>query len=595
MSSKNNLQRIHMKRTHTCGELRKEHAGHTVTVTGWVDNWRDHAGVFFVDLRDRYGKVQVLFSPEVPAVYEIGKKIRSEFVIAVSGKVHLRPEDKINTELSSGAIELHVEKVEVLNTSKTPPIQIKDYVDTSEDTRLTYRYLDLRRPRLRDTIIMRHNIAQATRQFFNNENFIEVETPILTKSTPEGARDFLVPSRLRPGEFYALPQSPQTYKQILMVAGLDKYYQIVKCFRDEDLRKDRQPEFTQIDVEMSFVEEEDVMETVERFMKFLFKTVLDIDLQLPLPRLTYAESMARFGTDKPDMRFAYELQDITEIFAGTEFRAFQPAAASGYIGALVFPQAVNYSRKQIDDLTKVARSMGVAGLAWMKFDGAEYQGGISKVISDDEKAALKQHLGSDGEYLALVVADTAAEKAQSVLGFLRNNLAETLEIIPDAQHLLHWTIDFPLMEYSEDEDRYVARHHPFTAPRPADSELVETAPEKALARAYDLIYNGNEIAGGSIRIHRRDVQEKVFAALKLTPEEADAKFGFLLEALEFGAPPHGGIAFGLDRLVMLLSGSRSIRDVIAFPKTASAVGLMENTPSTVLENQLKELNVSILK
>ncbi|HQU72366.1 MAG TPA: aspartate--tRNA ligase [Calditrichia bacterium] len=583
-----------MKRTHKCGELNASHAGQDVVVCGWVDNWRDHAGVFFVDLRDRYGRVQVVFSPENPPAFAAAQKFRSEYVLAVKASVAKRPENAINKELSTGEIELHVLEVEVLNASKTPPFPIKDYVDVSEDIRLTYRYLDLRRPALRDKILMRHKIAQLTREFFNGEGFIEVETPILTKSTPEGARDFLVPSRLREREFYALPQSPQTYKQILMIAGLDRYYQIVKCFRDEDLRKDRQPEFTQIDVEMSFIDEDDIMSLMEKFVQKLFRQTIGAKIQLPLPRHTYQDCMRRFGSDKPDTRFGHELCDLTPVFQGTEFRAFQSAASEGYIGGLYFPEAVAFSRKQTDDLIALAKSFGAKGLAWMKYQDGAFDGGISKFISDAEKSRLVEQVGMASNGLLLIVSDENVELAQTVLGVIRNRLAAELNLIDESKLALHWTVDFPMLEYSPDEDRYVARHHPFTSPKPEDMGYIDSAPEKARARAYDLILNGNEIAGGSIRIHTREMQEKVFSALKLTPEEARAKFGFLLDALSFGAPPHGGIAFGFDRLVMLLSGSSSIRDVIAFPKTASAMGLMENTPSEVDEAQLKELNIRLI-
>lgn len=587
---------MRLKRTHKCGELDKTFSGQSVVVSGWVDNWRDHGGLFFIDLRDRYGKVQIVFSPENEALYQVAKKLRSEYVIAVAGKVSARPPEAINQELATGEIELLAREVEILNPSKTTPFEIKDYIDVSEDVRLKYRYLDLRRPRLQQTIILRHQIAQATREFFNGEGFVEIETPILTKSTPEGARDFLVPSRLQGGKFYALPQSPQTYKQILMVAGFDRYYQIVKCFRDEDLRKDRQPEFTQIDVEMSFVDEEDVLGTMEKFMKQLFKKVQGIELVTPFPRMTYQEAMDRFGSDKPDTRFGLELNEIGDIFTATDFKVFKNVLAEkGYIGALVVPEAAGYSRKQIDDLTTWTRSVGGSGLAHLKFANGALEGGISKFLSENETRELIERLQLSGEALILVVADSRRELAQTILGFLRNKLAETLNLIDAGKHQLHWTVDFPLLEYSEEEKRYVARHHPFTSPKLEDMHLLDSAPEQVRARAYDLIYNGNEISGGSIRIHRRDLQEQVFRSLNIGAEEAEAKFGFLLEALEFGAPPHGGIAFGFDRLVMLLAGTNSIRDVITFPKTASAVGLMEQTPSRVDEKQLRELYINVIK
>lgn len=587
---------MRLKRTHTCGEITNTHIGNRVTLCGWVDNWRDLGGLLFVELRDRYGKVQLVFSPDNEKVYQDGKKIRSEYVIAVSGKVERRPADAINKELVSGEVEVVVEDLEIFNPSKTPPFEIKEYGDVSEDLRLKYRYLDLRRKRLQQKIILRHNIAQITREYFNKEGFIEIETPILTKSTPEGARDFLVPSRLRTGKFYALPQSPQTYKQILMVAGFDKYYQIVRCFRDEDLRKDRQPEFTQIDVEMSFVDEEDVYKVMEGYMKHLFKKVLNIDLKTPFPRLSFQESMSRFGSDKPDTRFGLELNDITAVFAKTAFKVFKSIIEqSGYIGALVVPEAAEYSRKQLDDLTKWTTALGASGLAHLKFAAGEFEGGISKFLGEGEKKQLANNLNLPGNALILIIADKNKNFAQTVLGFLRNKLAEDLRLINPNLHHLHWTVDFPLLEYSEEDRRYVALHHPFTSPKPDDIHLLDAHPEKVRARAYDLVYNGNEISGGSIRIHNRQLQEKVFSALGLTKEEAETKFGFLLEAFDYGAPPHGGIAFGFDRLVMLLSNAQSIRDVIAFPKTASAVGLMEQTPSDVSEQQLRELGLNLVK
>lgn len=587
---------MRLKRTHKCGEISRKQLGKSVTVCGWADNWRDHGGLLFVDVRDRYGKVQVVFSPEKAELYQRGKKIRSEFVLAVSGAVRLRPEEAVNKEMASGEVEVAVDDLEILNASKTTPFEINDYTEASEDLRLKYRYLDLRRKSLMEKILLRHKIARVTREYFNSEGFIDIETPILTKSTPEGARDFLVPSRLRQGKFYALPQSPQTYKQILMVAGFDKYYQIVKCFRDEDLRKDRQPEFTQIDVEMSFVDEEDIYQVVEGFMKYLLKNVLDIDVKTPFPRLSFQESMDRFGSDKPDTRFGLELKDITGIFKNTAFKVFKGVVEqNGYIGALVVPEAAEYSRKQIDDLAKWITSMGASGLAHFKFAQNEFDGGISKFLSDAEKKQLQPLLELSSNVLILIVADKNKAFAQSILGFLRNRLAESLNLIGVNLHDLHWTVDFPLLEYSEEDKRYAALHHPFTSPKLEDMALLDTHPEKVRARAYDLIYNGNEISGGSIRIHNRELQEKVFKALNLTKEESETKFGFLLEAFDYGAPPHGGIAFGFDRLVMLLSDSQSIRDVIAFPKTASAVGLMEQTPSDVSQEQLRELGLHLVK
>ena len=583
-----------LKRTHTCGELRVEHVGQTVILNGWVDNWRDHGGIIFIDLRDRYGKTQVVFYPENGAVYPTAKKLRSEYVIAVKGEVQARPSEAVNPNLATGEVEVRVEELELLNVSRVPPFEIKDYVDASEDLRLQYRYLDLRRPRLQRNMILRHRIAQFTRRFFSEEGFIEIETPFLTKSTPEGARDFLVPSRLHQGKFYALPQSPQTYKQILMVSGFDKYYQIVKCFRDEDLRKDRQPEFTQIDLEMSFVDEDDVMGVVERYIQQLFRQLFDEDIPIPFPRISYREAMERYGSDKPDLRFGLELTEVTDVFKGTEFKVFAKVVQSGgYIGALSVPQAWDFSRKQIDQLGKYVENLGGGGLAHMKWVDGRWEGGISKFLSEKEHQALKAVFPEAGNALVLLVADAHREAAQGILGNLRLRLAEELGFIDKSVKKFHWIVDFPLLEYDEEEHRYVARHHPFTSPKYEDLNKLETHPEQVRARAYDLIFNGNEIAGGSIRIHTRDMQEKMFQLLKITPQEAERKFGFLMEAFQYGAPPHGGIAFGFDRLVMLIADANSIRDVIAFPKTASAVGLMENTPSEVDPKQLKELGISI--
>ncbi|RMG64051.1 MAG: aspartate--tRNA ligase [Calditrichaeota bacterium] len=581
-----------MKRTHHCGELNRAHVGQKVVLNGWVDSWRDHGGVIFIDIRDRYGKTQIVFSPENKTLYQQARKLRSEYVIAVAGEVRRRPEQAINPAILTGEVEVAATELEVLNTSKTTPFEIKDFVNVSEDLRLRYRYLDLRRPSLQKHLLLRHRAAQATRAYFNRQGFVEIETPFLTKSTPEGARDFLVPSRLHPGKFYALPQSPQTYKQILMVAGFDKYYQIVRCFRDEDLRRDRQPEFTQIDIEMTFVDEEDVLSMMEGFMQFLLAEVGGLEVKIPFPRLSYAEAMAKYGTDKPDTRFGYFLNNVTDVFLNSPFQVFQRIAGTkGYVGAVVFPEAVQFSRKQIEALNAYVRQLGGHGVAHVKYLHNQWEGGIAKFLSAENQRALESRLKLEEDALVLFVADEDVERAQGLLGALRLHLAEKLQLIDTSRIELLWIVDFPLLEYSEEEGRYVARHHPFTSPKLSDLALLDTAPEKARARAYDLIFNGNEIAGGSIRIHRKDLQEKVFQILRLGPQEAEQKFGFLLEAFEYGAPPHGGIAFGFDRLVMLLAGAESIRDVIAFPKTASGVGLMEGTPSEVDPKQLEELKI----
>ncbi len=586
---------MRLKRTHTCGNLNLDNLNQDVILNGWVDSWRDLGGVIFVNLRDRDGITQVVFSPEASSdLCNMAKKLRSEDVIAVKGTVNERPGDARNPNMKTGDIEVVGKDLEILNSSKNLPFELKDYAEKSEELRLKYRYLDLRRPFLQKNLIQRHHLSQTTRQFFSDHGFIEIETPFLTKSTPEGARDFIVPSRMHTGKFFALPQSPQTYKQILMISGFDRYFQIVKCFRDEDLRKDRQPEFTQVDVEMSYVDENDIMNLMEEYISVIIKKFLQLDLQLPFPRLTYQQAMENYGTDKPDLRYELKIQNITSIFKNTTFNVFRSVVEKdGFIGALVVPQAADYTRRQIDDLNEYVRTIGGEGMVHFKKTGNTLQGGISKFLSNEEQKDLLKMWFSIDDSIVFVIADQDVEKSQTLLGFIREYLANNLNLIDESKMMLSWTVDFPLLEYDPMEKRYVARHHPFTSPKEEDMDKLDKAPHIAKARAYDLIMNGNEIAGGSIRIHQRELQAKMFSVLNISPEEAVEKFGFLLEALEYGAPPHGGIAFGFDRMVMLLTNTSSIRDVIAFPKTTSALALMENAPSKITDIQMKELGIKI--
>jgi aspartyl-tRNA synthetase len=580
-------------RTHTCGALRARHAGQTVTLMGWVESWRDHGGIFFIDLRDRYGITQVVFNPEAGEVAQRAKSIRNEFVIAVRGTVTARPEGMINKNLPTGEIEVNVKDFQILNIAKTPPFEITGRVEASEDLRLKYRYLDLRRPEMQRNLIIRHRLAQVARRYFDRNDFIEIETPILMRSTPEGARDYLVPSRLHHGSFYALPQSPQTYKQLLMVAGMDRYVQIVRCFRDEDLRADRQPEFTQIDVEMSFVDREDVLNLVEGLMAEIMNEIAGQKISLPLPRLTYANAMARYGSDKPDLRFGMELREITDIAGQSEFRIFSEAQTTGksIIGMCVTGGG-KYSRKQIDELTAQAVQLGAKGLVALKVTEGGWEGAAAKFFKPEYIANINARFDAKAGDLLLFAVDEQ-EKAQTMMGALRLRVGADEKLIDENKFNLHWVIDFPLLEFSAEDNRWIARHHPFTAPMDDDVHLLAISPEKARAKAYDLVMNGYEVAGGSIRIHQRELQERVFRLLNIGDEEARSKFGFLLDAFEYGAPPHGGIAFGFDRLAMLLAGRKSIRDVIAFPKTNSAVSLMDGSPAAVDERQLQELHIKI--
>jgi len=583
------------RRTHTCGELTEVNIEEKVILNGWVDQRRDLGGVIFIFLRDRYGITQVVFEPNFNSeTHQQAKDLRSEFVISVEGIVKRRSPGNINPHLPTGQIEVMVNKLVILNEAITTPFPIRENIDANEDTRLKYRYLDLRRPGLQNNLLLRHRMYQICRKYFDQNNFIEIETPVLMKSTPEGARDYLVPSRIHKGKFYALPQSPQTYKQILMVAGFDKYFQIVKCFRDEDLRADRQPEFTQIDVEMSFVDRQDVFEIVEGLMKILFKEIWNKDLKLPLPKFTFDEAMEKFGSDKPDTRFDLEMKTLNEIFSNTGFKVFQDSLkGEGIITGLLAPGCGNYTRNQLDVLTDFAKKLGAGGLIWLRVKDEGLEAPVAKFFSDDEKKQVMEKLNAKPGDLILVLSGPKI-KTLSIMGYLRLEMAKRLNLIkPESEPKLLWVTDFPLFEWDEETKRYYAMHHPFTSPHLEDVPLMEKDPAKVRARAYDLVLNGTEIAGGSIRIHNSDLQQKMFNALGISKEEAEFKFGFLLDAFKYGAPPHGGIAFGFDRMVMIFAGENSIRDVIAFPKTASAVSLMDESPSEVSEEQLKELGIKI--
>jgi aspartyl-tRNA synthetase len=584
-----------LTRTHSCDELTASDNGVEVVLMGWVQRRRDHGGLIFVDLRDREGLTQVVFNPKInPDTHTKAGVLRDEYVIAVRGLVNLRPEDMVNPNLPTGEIEVLVEELRFLNSSKTPPFELEDYrVDISEAIRLKYRYLDLRRPSVMQNILFRHRAAQVTRQFLNGQGFIEVETPILTKSTPEGARDYLVPSRVHPGQFFALPQSPQLFKQLLMMAGLDRYYQLCRCFRDEDLRADRQPEFTQIDVEMAFITEADIMRVVEGLMVALFRDLKGIDLEPPFPRLTFQECLDRFGLDRPDTRFGLELKDITDLVMDSEFRQFREVVdQGGIVKALNGQGLAKLSRKDLDGLIDLAGVYGARGLAWVKVQENAWQSPLAKFFPEAAKAEVARRLKAQPGDLLLFVADTP-QVACTAMGMVRLHLGQREGLIPEEAYSLVWVTDFPLLEFDNDEGRFVAMHHPFTAPKEEDVPFLLTDPGQVRARAYDLVLNGVEIGGGSIRINRRDLQQQVFEVLKISAAEAEEKFGFLLEALEFGAPPHGGVAFGFDRLVAILSGARSIREVIAFPKTQKAACPVTRAPARVELEQLLELGLRL--
>jgi len=585
-----------MHRTHTCGELTAKNLEKRVTLAGWVHRRRDHGGLIFIDLRDRYGLTQIVFNPaKSKELHDAATALRGEYVVAVEGEVCLRPKGTENPKIKTGEIEIAVSKLTVLNIAQTPPFEIEDESQISEELRFTYRFVDLRRKSARDKLIIRHKVCHITRNFLEGEGFVEVETPILTKSTPEGARDYLVPSRLNPGKFYALPQSPQLFKQILMVAGMDRYFQIAKCFRDEDLRADRQPEFTQLDIEMSFVDVDDVLDLTERLIKAIFKEAIGVELKTPFPRIKHSEAMERFGTDKPDTRFAMELVELTDILRGGQFQTFEKVIASGgIIKALNLKNKADISRSEIDVLTELAIKSGAKGLAYFKAGEGVVDSPISKFFDAGRVSEMLKKMNAAKGDMILAVADKK-ETVNDVLSHLRIQLAEKYNLIEKNKFNFLWVVEFPWFKYNGEEKRWEAEHHPFTAPYDEDISLIETNPEKVRAKAYDLVLNGVEISSGSIRIHDRQTQAKIFKAIGLSEQEISSRFGFLLEAFSYGAPPHGGIAPGLDRLIAMMTGSESIRDVIAFPKTQKAVCFMTGAPSDVSEKQLKELGLNLKK
>ncbi|AFS78736.1 aspartyl-tRNA synthetase AspS [Gottschalkia acidurici 9a] len=580
-----------LRRTHMCGNLRIENEGEEVILMGWVQKRRNLGSLIFVDLRDTTGIMQVVFDSDVSEeAFNKADKIRGEYVLAIRGKVYKR--QSINKEIPTGEVEVFVEELKILDKAETPPIYIKDNDEVAENMRLKYRYLDLRKPSMQNKLKTRHKATRIIREFLDDNHFVDVETPMLTKPTPEGARDYLVPSRVNAGRFYALPQSPQILKQLLMVSGMDRYYQITKCFRDEDLRANRQPEFTQVDIEMSFVDVEDIIEINEKLIQKLFKEIKNIDIELPLQRMSYAEAMERFGSDKPDIRFGFELKNLSDIVANSEFKAFSENIKNGgEVRAININGYGNeFSRKNISKLEDFAKTYGAKGLAWIKITDEEVTSPIAKFLSEEELNNIVERMDGKAGDLILIVGDKPSV-VFTALGNLRVEIAERLNIIDENDYKLLWITEFPLFEYDEEEDRYVAKHHPFTHPVDEDIELLETAPEKARAKAYDIVINGDEIGGGSIRINNSELQTKMFKALGFTEEEATDQFGFLLEAFKYGTPPHGGIAYGLDRLTMILTNSDNIRDVIAFPKTQNATCLLTNAPAEVEESQLKEIHI----
>jgi len=586
-----------LKRTHKCTELSEKNIGEKVTVMGWVNRRRDLGGLLFVTLRDISGILQIVFNNETdPALFLKAGQLKSEYVIAVTGTVAMRSPEAINPKMKTGTIEVIAEDVRILSEAETPPIYIEENLDANESIRLKYRYLDLRRPDMQRNLILRHRLAKIARDYFSEKGFLEIETPMLTRSTPEGARDYLVPSRVHPGKFYALPQSPQLFKQLLMVAGFDRYFQIVRCFRDEDLRADRQPEFTQIDLEMSFVNAEDVMEVNEGFIKKVFKELKGIDIETPLPRLTYKEAMERYGSDKPDIRFGLELVDVSDLIAGCGFKVFSQAVEEGgSVRAINGKGCSKFSRKEIDALNEHVKTYRAKGLAWIAVEENGLRSSITKFFKQEELDAILARVQAEPGDLIFFVADSKNEIVFDALGHLRLELARKLELTSKDDYKLLWITEFPLLEYDEEEKRWVAKHHPFTSPMDEDIEFLETDPGRVRAKAYDMIINGNEVGGGSIRIHSQDLQSRMFKVLGFSKEQAWARFGFLLDAFKYGTPPHGGLAYGFDRLVMILAGAESIRDVIAFPKVQNASDLMTNAPDVVDSKQLEELSIKTVE